>query len=110
MRPVLAAMSNEDNMIPRHRNALPQLDDKLFLTDGGLETTFVFIDKIDLPHFSSINLMKTEDGRQRLHAYFRRYIAIARDNRAGFIFESPTWRASRDWAEKLGLSPAGLQG
>jgi S-methylmethionine-dependent homocysteine/selenocysteine methylase len=34
---------------------------------------------------------------------------IARGRRAGFIFESPTWRASRDWAPRLGLTPAELQ-
>ena len=96
-------------MIPRYRNALPQLGNKLFLTDGGLETTLVFIDKIDLPHFSSVHLMKTPEGRERLRSYFRRYAAIARDIGAGFIFESPTWRASRDWAEKLGVSPDELQ-
>jgi homocysteine S-methyltransferase len=96
-------------MMPRYRNALPQLDGKLFLTDGGLETTLVFIDKIDLPHFASIHMMKTPEGRDRLRAYFRRYAGIARETGAGFIFESPTWRASRDWAEKLGVTPEELQ-
>ncbi len=96
-------------MTPRHRNALPQLCDKLFLTDGGLETTFVFIEKIDLPHFAAIHLMKNEEGRELLRRYFRRYAEIALKSRAGFIFESPTWRASRDWASKLGLAPAALQ-
>ncbi len=96
-------------MIARYRNALPQLDGKLFLTDGGLETTLVFIDKIDLPHFSSIHMMKTPEGRDRLRAYFRRYASIAQDIDAGFIFESTTWRASRDWAEKLGVTPVELQ-
>jgi S-methylmethionine-dependent homocysteine/selenocysteine methylase len=96
-------------MIPRYRNALPQLGNKLFLTDGGLETTLVFIDKIDLPHFSSIHMMKTPEGRDRLRSYFRRYAAIARDLHAGFIFESTTWRASRDWAEKLDVTPEELQ-
>jgi len=34
----------------RYRARLPQLyDDRLFLTDGGLETTLVFHDRIDLP-------------------------------------------------------------
>jgi homocysteine S-methyltransferase len=96
-------------MIPRHRNALPQLDGKLFLTDGGLETTLVFLDKVDLPHFAAIHMMKTPEGRDRLRSYFRRYAAIAREIGAGFVFESPTWRASRDWAEKLGVTARELQ-
>ncbi len=96
-------------MIPRYRNVLPQLDGKLFLTDGGLETTLIFIDGIDLPHFAAIDLMRSPGGRDRLRSYYRRYASIALEAKAGFIFESPTWRASRGWAEKLGLSPGELR-
>jgi homocysteine S-methyltransferase len=92
----------------KYRNALPQLDGKLFTTDGGLETTLVFLDGRDLPHFAAFDLMNDEAGRGRLRDYFRSYVAIARSARSGFIFESPTWRASRDWAEKLGYSPEEL--
>jgi len=28
----------------RYRSALPQLDGRLFLTDGGIETTLIFLD------------------------------------------------------------------
>jgi S-methylmethionine-dependent homocysteine/selenocysteine methylase len=94
--------------MPKYRSALPQLSDKLFLTDSGLETTLIFQDGIELPHFASIELMRSPKGRSRLRQYFRRHLAIARDRGTGFIFESPTWRASRDWAEKLGLKPAEL--
>lgn len=88
----------------RHRNALPQLGGTPFVTDGGLETTLVFHDGMELPHFSSIVLLKSEAGRRRLREYFRLYTAIAAKHGAGFVFESPTWRASADWGEKLGLS------
>lgn len=88
-----------------YRNALPQLSDKLFVTDGGLETTLVFLDGRELPHFAAFDLMKDEAGRGRLRDYYRSYVAIAQNIRSGFVFESPTWRASRDWAEKLGYSP-----
>jgi len=94
--------------MPKYRSALPQLSDKLFLTDSGLETTLIFHDGMELPHFASIELMRNPKGRARLRQYFRRHLAIARDSGTGFIFESPTWRASRDWAEKLGLKPAEL--
>ena len=40
--------------MPRYRHALPQLSGpKVFLTDGGLETTLVFLDGIDLPGFAN---------------------------------------------------------
>jgi len=90
------------------RNHLPQLQQGLFLTDGGCETTLIFHNKIDLPYFAAFDLMKTETGRAALRAYYERYINIALSLRLGFILESPTWRASRDWGAKLGYDAASL--
>jgi S-methylmethionine-dependent homocysteine/selenocysteine methylase len=95
-------------MKARYRHALPQLSGKLFLTDGGIETTMVFLEGIQLPYFAAFDLMPKPEGRAKLEEYFRRYASIARAHEAGFVFESPTWRASRDWAERLGYSPAEL--
>jgi S-methylmethionine-dependent homocysteine/selenocysteine methylase len=94
--------------MPRYRDALPQLAGKLFLTDGGLETTLVFHDGRDLPCFAAFVLMKDATGRDRLRDYFMLYAAIARAKGTGFVLETPTWRASRDWGEKLGYTPAEL--
>ncbi len=33
----------------KYRHRLPQLKDRLFMTDAGLETTLVFHEGIDLP-------------------------------------------------------------
>jgi S-methylmethionine-dependent homocysteine/selenocysteine methylase len=87
---------------------LPQLSGKLFLSDGGIETTMVFLEGIQLPYFAAFDMMPKPEGRAKLEEYFRRYAEIARAHDAGFIFESPTWRASRDWAEWLGYSSAEL--
>ena len=38
------------------RTTLPQLDAEVFLTDGGLETTLVFDDGLDLPDFAAFGL------------------------------------------------------
>ena len=94
--------------MPKYRNKLPQLSDKLFLTDGGLETTLIFHDKIDLPYFASFDLLRTVDGTQRLRDYFERYIAMAKQSGTGFVLEAPTWRANPDWAAKLGYSRKAL--
>ncbi|HVJ92223.1 MAG TPA: homocysteine S-methyltransferase family protein [Labilithrix sp.] len=75
-----------------------------FLTDGGLETTLVFHEGIELPFFAAFVLLRTREGRERIRRYYERYLAIARDARAGFVLESPTWRASADWSERLGMS------
>ena len=93
----------------KHRTRLPQLDGGLFLTDGGIETTLIFHDKLDLPHFAAFHLLRDEKGRRALKAYYERYLAIAEADGAGFILESPTWRASADWGHRLGLDAAALR-
>jgi homocysteine S-methyltransferase len=88
----------------KYRNKLPQLGEQTFLTDGGLETTLIFHNGIELPYFAAFDLLRTDEGRRTLRDYYARYAAIARHRGLGFIFESATWRASPDWAAKLGLS------
>jgi S-methylmethionine-dependent homocysteine/selenocysteine methylase len=95
-------------MMEKYRSHLPQLGDATFLTDGGLETTLIFHHGIDLPQFAAFDLLKNEEGRQRLHDYFVDYLDIARRYRAGFILESVTWRANPDWGRKLGYAAAAL--
>lgn len=92
----------------RYRNALPQMGDGLFLTDGGLETTLIFHDGLDLPYFASFDLLKDAEGTARLRAYYERYIAMAKRARIGFVLEGVTWRASPDWGAKLAYAPAAL--
>lgn len=92
----------------KYRHELPQLNGDLFLTDGGIETTLIFQDGFELPDFAAFDLLKNEEGREGLRKYFRTYAAIAKDNGVGFIFESATWRASSDWARRLGYSEAAL--
>jgi len=92
----------------KYRNKLPQLSDQLFLTDGGLETTLIFHDKIELPYFASFDLLRSLEGTQRLRDYFKRYIAMAKKSGSGFVLEAPTWRANPDWAAKLGYSREAL--
>lgn len=92
----------------KYRNNLPQLDGGLFLTDGGIETTLIFHDGFDLPHFAAFDLLNDPKGMAALKKYFATYAGIARTNGVGFVLESPTWRASSDWAEKLSYSREAL--
>ncbi|MEL6271201.1 MAG: homocysteine S-methyltransferase family protein, partial [Chloroflexota bacterium] len=91
-------------MSAKYRTNLPQLNGKTFLTDGGIETTLIFHDGLDLPLFSAFVLLDGGDELAALKAYFERYAAIARENETGFILESPTWRASHGWGAQLGYS------
>jgi S-methylmethionine-dependent homocysteine/selenocysteine methylase len=95
-------------IMSQYRRSLPQLDGSLFLTDGGIETTLIFHDGLELPHFAAFHLLKDAAGTAALRRYFARYAEMARANGTGFILESPTWRASADWGEKLGYSAAAL--
>ncbi|MGB7087826.1 MAG: homocysteine S-methyltransferase family protein [Phormidesmis sp.] len=87
-----------------NREQLPQLNSGLFITDGGLETVLIFNEGINLPDFAAFVLLKDAMGEMALRRYFNRYVAIAQKHDVGLILESPTWRASSDWGERLGYS------
>ncbi len=91
-------------------NALPQLAGGIFLTDGGLETSLIFLDKIELPHFAAFTLLGDELGQERLRSYFVPYLELCAEMPgAGFVLETPTWRANPDWAALLGVDSADLR-
>lgn len=92
----------------RYRHALPQLRNSLFLTDGGLETTLVFHQGMELPHFAAFHLLKSSAGIEALLEYFHSYAEIALRQKVGIVLESATWRANPDWATKLGYDTSAL--
>ena len=47
----------------KYRHALPQLSGKLFLTDGGIETTLIFHEGLTLPYFAAFDLLQHAAGR-----------------------------------------------
>ncbi len=88
---------------------LPQLcSDRLFVTDGGLETELVFHDGRDLPCFAAFPSLGQPETRARLRRYYGGYLEIAREHGAGFVVETPTWRANPDWAGELSYSAGRL--
>lgn len=93
----------------KYRHSLPQLENAMFLSDGGMETTLIFHRGIDLPHFASFVLLDTPEGRKHLIDYYESYLAIARDNRVGFVLDTATWRANADWGHKLGYDAQALK-
>jgi S-methylmethionine-dependent homocysteine/selenocysteine methylase len=88
----------------KYRDDLPQLSGRLFLTDGGIETELIFHERLDLPHFAAFHCLRDPVGRAALVRYYERYIAVAKASGTGFILESPTWRASADWGDRLGYT------
>lgn len=90
------------------QSVFPPHDGAVFLTDGGLETTLVFLEGVDLPCFAAFPLLLSGNGRRQLERYFEPYLRTARERQVGFILDTPTWRANPDWGEKLGFTPQGL--
>ena len=86
----------------RFRQVLPQLSGDFFLTDGGIETTLIFLEGQELPNFAAFHLLRTKDGVAALRKYFRTYSGLAGRFGTGLVLESATWRASPDWGAKLG--------
>ena len=95
----------------KYRKRLPQISDDastLYMTDGGLETTLIFHDRIELPYFAAFHLLRDDQGTDQLRRYFERYATMATRQRVGFILEAPTWRANADWGAKIGYDAMAL--
>ena len=80
-----------------------------YVSDGGLETDLIYHHGADLPDFAAFPLVDDERGRDLLLGYYRDYVAIAERTGAALQLETPTWRASGDWGERLGYSAAELR-
>jgi S-methylmethionine-dependent homocysteine/selenocysteine methylase len=88
---------------------LPQMSGRPMVTDGGLETDLIYHHGVDLPEFAAFPLLEDDRGRDLLRHYYDGYVEIARRAGAGLQLETPTWRASGDWGDKLGYSAADLR-
>ena len=92
-----------------HSAKLPQLAGRPVVTDGGLETDLVYHHGVELPDFAAFVLVDDEHGRDLLQRYYEEYVSIARRVGAAVQLETPTWRASQDWGDRLGFSAAELR-
>jgi S-methylmethionine-dependent homocysteine/selenocysteine methylase len=90
------------------REPLPQLSGEVFLADGGMETTLIFGEGFELPHFAAFDLLKDDEGRAALRDYYRPYVELARERAVGIVLDTATWRASRDWGELIGHTAEAL--
>jgi homocysteine S-methyltransferase len=81
---------------------LPTETERLFVTDGGMETTLIFRDGFELPEFASFVLLDDEAGLDALRGYYESYAQLASELGAGIVLDTPTWRASSIWGDRLG--------
>lgn len=80
-----------------------------WVSDGGLETDLIFHHGVDLPDFAAFVLVDDEKGQRLLRDYFLGYAAVARAHGAPLRLETPTWRASADWGDRLGYDADALR-
>jgi homocysteine S-methyltransferase len=90
------------------RRPLTQLDGGTFITDGGMETTLIFRDGLELPDFASFVLLDDPEGLYALWAYYASYVAAAERHGAGIVLDTPTWRANAHWGARLGYDAEAL--
>lgn len=83
-------------------------DETVHLTDGGMETTLIYHDGIDLPDFAAFTVLASERGRSALAAYYDAYLTVAEAHGLPIVLDTPTWRASSDWGARLGYTAAQL--
>jgi homocysteine S-methyltransferase len=74
----------------------------LAVADGGLETTLLFHDGLELPCFAAFPLLEDERGRAALRRYFENFLRVAGERGLPFVIDTPTWRANPDWGAELG--------
>jgi S-methylmethionine-dependent homocysteine/selenocysteine methylase len=82
--------------------------ERVFIGDGGLETTMIFEEGIELPEFAAFVLLEDAHGRKALRRYYEGFLELAREYQVGFTLDTPTWRASESWGARLGCSPRRL--
>jgi S-methylmethionine-dependent homocysteine/selenocysteine methylase len=95
-------------MKAKYRADLPQNGQKLFLSDGGIETTLVFLEGLDLPHFAAFDLLRTPEGEAAVQGYYRPYVELAVREGRGLVLESASWRSNPEWGATLGYAPEAL--
>ena len=82
---------------------LPQITSpNPFITDGGLETSLIYLHGVDLPDFAAFTLLDTDDGIATLVDYYTPYLDLAEHHGIGIVLDTATWRASLDWGARLG--------
>ena len=84
-------------------------DKRIYLTDGGFETSMLFHEGFDLPGFSAAPLLDNPKAREAMTRYFERFLGLAAEAGTGYVLDTNTWRAGDHWAEAVGVSAPDLQ-
>src|SRR5436190_16819358 len=79
-----------------------------YLTEGGQETELMYKHGHELPEFALYPLLDDPAAVADLTAMYTAYLTVAADHGLVPLMGGLDYRASPDWAAKIGISPAGL--
>ena len=81
---------------------------RVYLSEGGTETEFMYKHGFELPHFAMFPLLDNPKAVSKMREMFRSYLEVAAKHKTCALMGGLDYRASPDWGEMLGYSPAGL--
>ena len=87
----------------------PRIDGKFYLTEGGTETEIMYKWGYELPEFAMFPLLDNPEADATIRGMYRRYMDVAAELGTGLLLNGHDYRASPDWAAKLGYSADGLR-
>ena len=91
------------------RTVFPREDGLLYLTEGGTETEIMYRHGHPLREFAMFELMESPDAVADLTDMYRRYLDAAAKHGFAVMMSGFDYRASPDWAQKLGYSANSLR-
>lgn len=80
----------------------------LYLTEGGQETEVMYRFGHELPEFAMFPLLDDPAALETLNGMYQRYLEVAAVTGTSVIIGGLDYRASPDWAAKIGYSAAAL--
>lgn len=81
-----------------------QQDGLIYLTEGGQETEVMYKHGFELPEFSMYPLLDDPVAVERMTAMYESVLGVAASHGTGIVLGGLDYRASPDWAAKLGYS------
>src|SRR6056297_1284777 len=91
------------------RVIFPREEGVLYLAEGGVETEIMYRHGHELREFAMFELMDQPRAVANMRDMYQRYLDVAARHGFGALLAGFDYRASPDWAKKLGYSFAGLR-
>lgn len=92
----------ETKAFPSHQEG------RFYLSEGGTETELMYKYGFELPQFAIFPLLNNTGAVSKMREMFRSYLDVVANNGMCALMGGLDYRASPDWGELLGYSPAGL--